>query len=282
MRFRNQPRRGRSGRFAICIETAVSSILVFGLSACGGDAGGGAERTPVAEQPAAGAPGGGDSGYAVVTVDDPGSISGTVSFSGAVPAPRNVAVSDDVEACGTLVEVQDLEVGPGGGLANAVVSLTDITRGAPLEASAVPPTLDQRGCRFSPHVVLAAVDEVVEILNNDPVMHNVHTVAFDNRAFNRSQPPAVKKIDASFQVPEKVRAKCDIHGWMSAWVVVVDHPYYAVTGSDGSFVVENVPPGTYTLEVWHEALGATTRTVMVTGGETSDASVELTQDAPRP
>jgi hypothetical protein len=125
-----------------------------------------------------------------------------------------------------------------------------------------------------------AVDQVVEILNSDPVTHNVHTVAFDNRPFNRTQPAALEKIEASFRVAEKVRVKCDIHGWMGAWIVVIDHPYHAVTGSDGGFVIGNVPAGTYTVEIWHETLGASTQTVTVTAGQAADLSIELAQPAP--
>ena len=282
MRFWNQPRRGRFGRSAVCIDSTIYALLVFGLAACGGDGGsrGGAEQTPAsAEQSAVEAPGSGGSGYSVITVENGGSISGTITLSGTVPAPRTIAITDDVEACGASVEVQDLAVGAGGGLANVVVSLTDITSGASLEVSASPPTLDQHRCRFTPHVVLVAVDEVLEIVNSDDVSHNVHTMAFDNRSFNRTQPPALEKVEATFSIAEKVGVKCDIHGWMNGWIVVIDHPYHAVTGGDGGFVIENVPPGTYTLEVWHEALGATTQTVTVAAGQTSDASVELTQSS---
>jgi hypothetical protein len=128
--------------------------------------------------------------------------------------------------------------------------------------------------------VLVPVGATLEILNSDAVSHNVHTVAFDNRPFNRTQPPSLEKIEASFDVAEKVGVKCDMHGWMNAWIVVIDHPYHAITGTDGGFMIDNVPPGTYTLEVWHEELGATTQTVTVTAGETSDASVEMTQSSP--
>ena len=278
MRYQNQLRHGLFGRSAVCIDSAILTFVILGLGACGGD-GGGEQAPATAEEPAAETPTGGDSGYSVVAVDDGGSISGTVSFLGTVPPSRTVAISDDVEACGTSIEVRDLAVGSGGGLANVVVSLTDITSGAANQASGSPPTLDQRGCRFTPHVVFVPVGADLVILNSDEVAHNVHTVAFDNRPFNRTQPPSLERLEASFDVAEKVGVKCDMHGWMNAWIVVTDHPYYAVTGMDGGFVIGNVPPGTYTVEVWHEELGATMQTVTVTAGETSDASVELTQSS---
>ena len=171
--------------------------------------------------------------------------------------------------------MQLLEVDGDGGLANAIVSLVDIEAGAALEVGASPPALDQRGCRFSPHVLIAAADAPVAILNSDPIMHNVHTLSFENRAVNRSQPPGVRKIELSFPRPEKVKVRCDVHEWMSAWIVAVDHPYHAVTSGDGSFVIENVPPGTYTLEVWHEAVGSTTRSVSVAPGETTEEALVI-------
>ena len=282
MRLWNQPRRGRFGRSAVCTKGYICALLGFGLAACGGDGGSGGDagQTPgSAAQATAEASGGGGSGYSVVDVENGGSISGTISFSGSVPAPRTVAITDDVASCGSSVEIREIEVGAGGGLANAVLSLMDITSGAALEVSATPPTLDQNGCRFVPHVVLVAVDEALEVLNSDDVSHNVHTMAFDNRSFNRTQPPALEKLEATFDVAEKVAVKCDIHGWMNGWIIVVDHPYHAVTDGDGGFVIENVPPGTYTLEVWHQTLGATTQTVTVAAGQTSDASAELTQSS---
>ena len=280
MKFENRPCRGRLGRQAVCIDSIRCTILIFGMAACGGDGGsGGSERAPAAaEQPAN--PDGGDSGYSVVVVENGGAISGTISFAGAVPAARTITITDDVDACGASIQIQDIEVGAGGGLANVVVSLTDIASGAAREETASPPALDQNGCDFNPHVVMVAVGEVLEILNSDDVSHNVHTMAFDNRSFNRTQPPALEKLEATFDVAEKVAVKCDIHGWMNGWIVVTGHPYHAVTDSYGSFVLTNIPPGTYTLEVWHEALGATTQTVTVAAGETLDASVELTQSSP--
>jgi plastocyanin len=263
----------------------ICLTLAFSLAACGGEGGetGGGEQARAAEeQPAAEAAttGGGESGYTVVAVEDGGTIRGTVSFTGTVPEPVTIEVTDDVDACGASAQTPGLEVDADGGLRNAVVSLVDITSGAAVEASASPPTVDQNRCRFSPHVILVAVDEVVEILNSDPVSHNVHTVAFDNRPFNRTQPPSLEKLEASFDIAEKVRVKCDIHGWMGAWFVVIDHPYHAITDGDGTFVIGNVPAGTYTLEIWHETLGATTQAVTVTAGQAAEVNAELTQDSP--
>ena len=259
-------------------------FTILTLAACGGGAGDADERgtssfsggdaTEAASSSQVSA-----TGYTVVEVQNGGSITGSVRFSGTIPAPRTVRVTDDFDACGATVEVSELEVDSGGGLANVVVSLMDVTSGAALSPSESPPALNQRRCRFEPHVILARAGQTVEILNSDPVTHNVHTVAFDNRTFNRTQPPSLERIEASFEVTEKVMAKCDIHGWMSAWIVVVDHPYHDITSDDGTFRIDDVPPGTYTLEIWHEALGSTRQTVAVNGGESTDVRVELAQSS---
>ncbi len=261
----------------------IGFCLAFGLPlvACGGETDGarGAEEAaaPAEEVATETAPAGG-TGYTVVEVTDGGTISGAVRFVGTVPSAQTVSVSEDAETCGESRRVQTVEVGVGQGLANAVVSLVDITRGAALETPASPPVLDQRGCRFVPHVLLAPAGAPVHILNNDPLTHNVHTVAFENRPVNRAQPKDLHQIEVTFRAAEKVKVKCDIHGWMSAWIAVVDHPYHAITAQNGAFVIGNVPPGRYTLEVWHETLGTSTQSVTVAAGETADVSVELGQD----
>jgi plastocyanin len=215
-------------------------------------------------------------GYAVVDVTNGGTIRGTVAFAGTVPPTRTITIDESTETCGESTELQPIQVGANGGLANAVVSLLDITSGA-ARVTTSPATLDQDGCRFVPHVLLASVDEAVHVLNSDPLTHNIHTAAFENRPVNRSQPAGVRKIEMTFRSPEKVRVRCDMHSWMDAWIVVVDHPYHSVTDEAGGFVLENVPPGDYTLEIWHETLGANTQPVTVSVGEATDASVEIAQ-----
>ncbi len=259
-------------------ETCLALALV--LVACGGEtdgARGAEEEAAPAEEVATEAEPAGRAGYTVVEVTDGGTIRGAVRFVGTVPSARTVSVSEDTETCGESRQVQTVEVGVGQGLANAVVSLVDITHGAALETPASPPVLDQVGCRFVPHVLLAPAGVPVHILNSDPLTHNVHTVAFENRPVNRAQPKDLHQIEVTFRAAEKVKVKCDIHGWMSAWIAVVDHPYHAITAQNGAFVIGNVPPGTYTLEVWHETLGTSTQSVTVAAGETADASVDLGQ-----
>ncbi len=164
--MRNQMRELTMDRVGLCLGFGL--LLV----ACGGETGGGGavEKEPAPAEAVATetAPAGG-SGYTVVEVTDGGTIRGTVRFVGTVPAARTVSVSEDAETCGESRQVQTVEVGVGQGLANAVVSLVDITRGAVLETPVSPPVLDQRECRFVPHVLLAPAGAPVHVLNSDPL-----------------------------------------------------------------------------------------------------------------
>jgi plastocyanin len=247
-------------------------VLVVVAAACGGEA---SESSPTRTDDAPVVAVMSDA-YMAMDLVDPGVIRGSVRFVGTVPSPRAVDVTDDAEACGTVQEVRAVQVGQGGELSNAVVSLTDIERGAALEIPATAPTLDQKGCNFVPHVLLAGAGQPVRVRNSDPLTHNVHTVAFENRSVNRTQPSGAGDMELMFPVAEKVKIQCDLHRWMSAWIVVVDHPYYAITDETGSFVLSNVPPGTYTLEIWHETLGSRTESVTVVPNDTADVRIELT------
>ncbi|MFQ5680414.1 MAG: carboxypeptidase regulatory-like domain-containing protein [Gemmatimonadota bacterium] len=267
--------------------SSSAGMLVAFLLALGGCGGGGEGRAATEQasgsEAASEEPGTNEAstpeegGYRTIEVANGGTIQGTVRFDGPAPVPEQVEVTEDAATCGEFKQVAPLRIGSRGGLADAVVSLTDIREGAPLPEAAPPPELDQRSCSFSPHVLVAPAGSPVRILNSDPIMHNVHTLSFDNRPINRSQPAGVRQIEVTFDRPEKVKARCDVHGWMSAWIVVTDHPYQAVTGPDGSFRLENVPPGTYTLEIWHEALGSSTRSVSVEPGGVTEADAVLTE-----
>lgn len=213
--------------------------------------------------------------YQAVEVKDGGSISGTVKVSGAAPAVKTIEVTKDKEVCGKsgkLVE-EALVVGPKGGVQYAVVSLTDIAKGKKWGSEKF--TFDQKNCRFNPHVLVVKAGASVEILNSDGILHNIHTFSTKNAAFNVAMPKFKKKLDKTFAAPEIIRAACDAHSWMSGWIVVSDSPYTVVTDADGNFRLENVPPGTYKVEVWHEKLGKVTKEVTVKAKEETKLGVEL-------
>lgn len=254
--------------------------LIPGVSACeSGPADGEvASRGSTADTPAVAAPASGtESGYTPTSVVDGGTLRGVVRFVGDLPSPRTVQVEGDTAVCGTTRRVRSMTTDRDGGLADAVVSLVDIHRGTSFSRGSTP-TLDQRDCRFHPQVIVSPAGGTIRVLNSDPLTHNVHTAAFDNRSVNRSQPPGSGAIELSFDTPEKIRVKCDLHPWMKAWIVVAAHPYHAVTDASGAFELSDVPPGTYTLEIWHEALGTRSRTVTAEAAATTELIFDVTAE----
>jgi hypothetical protein len=122
--------------------------------------------------------------------------------------------------------------------------------------------MDQKGCLFTPRVVVVPVGGTVDFLNSDRLLHNLHSVSKDNGSFNRTQPRG-RTIPITFSKPEMVAVTCELHSWMKSWVVVAEHPFYAVTDSAGAFRLPNVPPGKYKVRMWQEALGNVSRDVVV-------------------
>jgi plastocyanin len=128
--------------------------------------------------------------------------------------------------------------------------------------------IDQEGCRYAPHVLALGAGETLTVRNSDPVLHNVNATPTTNRGFNRSQPQANMTFQTSFpQAEVMIPVRCDVHGWMEAFIGVTNHPYHAVTSTDGAFTLDRLPPGTYTVEAWHERYGTVTQQVEVVSGE---------------
>jgi plastocyanin len=206
-------------------------------------------------------------------VKDGGSISGTVKFKGTAPAPKKLEVSKDKEVCGKSPKVDQSLVVNNGNLANAVVTITDIKTGKKIDAKKV--TLDQKGCEYQPHVLAFPVGTTVEILNPDGILHNVHSYSKANSPFNMAQPKFKKTLDVKIDKPEAIEVKCDVHAWMHGWLVATESPYVAVTDNSGNFKLTDVPPGSYTVEVWHEKLGKNTQKVSVKAKEDAKVSFEV-------
>ena len=216
-------------------------------------------------------------GYEEVNVSNGGTISGVIRLRGEVPAPKTIEITKDKEVCGTHERISEaLLVSPDKGIRYAVVSLTNVKKGKKAEKAAV--ELDQRGCSFNPHVVVIPAGGTLDILNNDGILHNIHTHSTVNPSINKAQPKFKKKLSEKFEKPEIIKLACDAHAWMNGWIVVAAHPYYTVTDQNGGFKLENVPPGTYTLEVWHESLGKVTREVTVKPLEGTQVPVEMAKN----
>jgi plastocyanin len=195
-------------------------------------------------------------------------IKGTVQYVGAAIEPKKLPVTVDQFVCGKEKDAEELSLSPQRGVRNAVVSLASPPPDAQWRFSTVPVFLDQRQCVFIPRVTLVPAGGTVEFLNSDRLLHNIHSVSRANAVFNRTQPKG-RTIPITFTKPEIVRISCDLHGWMRAWIVVMEHPFHAVTGAAGEFALNNVPPGKYTLNVWHETLGTVTKDVTVAEGDVS-------------
>jgi plastocyanin len=197
-----------------------------------------------------------------------GSISGTVVFRGAKPARQ--AISMEAEAgCAALhkgkpVYDEAVVTGKNGALANAFVYIQSGLEGKKFEPTAETANINQSGCMFAPRVLGVRAGETINLKNSDPVSHNIHPVPQNNREWNEQQSPGTPDVQHRFGRPEvMIPVKCNVHSWMRAWIGVVDHPYFAVTGADGAFSLKNVPPGDYTISVWHEKLGEQKQQVKV-------------------
>lgn len=206
-------------------------------------------------------------------VKDGGTISGTVRFKGNAPAPKKLDVGKDREVCDKTPKLDQSLVVKDGNLVNAVVTLTDIKKGKKIELKKV--TLDQNGCEYQPHVLAFPAGSTVEVLNPDGVLHNVHSYSKVNSPFNMAQPKFKKTLQVKIDKPEAVNVKCDVHAWMSGWLVATENPYFAVTDGSGSFKLTDVPAGTYTVEVWHETLGKSTQKVTVKAKEEAKVNFEI-------
>ncbi len=217
--------------------------------------------------------------YQTIDVSNGGSIVGEVKIIGAVPTPKRMKVDKDMSPCANKPKFsEDLLVSKKNkGIKNVVVSIANISKGKKHELPATNPQLDQRGCVFSPHVQIIPTEVTLEILNNDGILHNVHTYCIKNPSFNKAQPKFKKKMTAVFKFPEMIKVACDAHRWMSAWIVVAEHPYYALTAADGSFKMSDIPPGTYQLQYWHEKLGKVTKEITVKPGEKTVVNMEYKQ-----
>jgi plastocyanin len=204
--------------------------------------------------------------YRVVKVTDGGTITGQVSYAGVAPKPKPIAVTKDKDVCAAQPHFDNsLEIGPGGGIANAVVFIANISQGAPAAPTTV--TMDQKGCQYIPRVLAFPAGSTVDVLNSDGILHNIHTYSTLNSPVNYAQPGFKKELQIKVDHPELVKVTCDAHDWMEGWWYAFGNPYFARTGSDGRFTIKAVPPGHYTLTVWQEKLGTQSQQITVGAGQ---------------
>ena len=232
-----------------------------------------------AEQTAPAATGTGAAGAAAApaaaapVVADAATLSGMVKFEGTAPKEPTIQMSADPYCMsqhpgGQGAQDEEVVVGPGGELANVFVYVKNAPTGAPPPST--PALLEQKGCRYYPHVSAVMVGQPLEIKNDDATLHNVHAMPAVNSQFNEGQPVqgmvSTRKFDKVEMTP--FRIKCDVHGWMKSYMAVMPSPYFAVSQTNGTFSIPNLPPGNYTIVAWHEKYGQQEQQVTVGPKET--------------
>ena len=208
-------------------------------------------------------------------------IIGTVTLKGTPPKEKDITPVMSDANCSklhtTVPTTHFYVVGPKGELADVIVSLEGIS-GKSTGASAPPVTLDQKGCEYVPSIFAVQTGQKIIVRNSDPVLHNVHDIPGEgsgNAEKNEAQLPNGPDLSFSFSKPESfLKFKCDVHQWMFAWCSIFDHPYFAVSGKDGTFKIANVPPGKYKIQAAHRKAGTVTQEVEVKEGE--PAKVDFT------
>jgi hypothetical protein len=245
----------------------LSVTLAASLVACGG----GGEGTSTTSAPAATPAADGQR----VDAATAGNVRGTVTLNGTAPKNEAIRMNADpvcVKEAQGPQQQETFTVGSDGKtLGNVFVYVKDGLGNYVFDPPSGSVTLDQRGCRYRPHVFGVRVNQPFDIVNSDPTLHNIHALPKANQEFNTGQPIQGMKTNHTFTAPEvMVPFKCDVHGWMNAYAGVLPHPYFAVTTDNGSFELKGLPPGTYTVEAWHERLGASTQSVTLAASETKE------------
>jgi plastocyanin len=253
----------------------LSAIMIVTLISCGGSGGGGGEKSSAeAQKPA-------EQQATQMSADMTAAITGTVHFQGEAP-PRKPLDQD--RECRALHDQQflsqDVVVNDNGTLKWVFVYVKSGLGDRKFPTPSQPVEFDQHGCRYEPHVFGIQTGQTLKIVNSDPLLHNIHALPKKNRPFNFGMPNKGDVREQSFKVPEvMVRIKCDVHSWMSAYCGVLDNPYFSVTRDDGTFSIENLPPGQYVIEAWHETYGTQTQTVTVGDNETKVADFTFGKSA---
>ncbi|MEA3141049.1 MAG: hypothetical protein QOK23_3218 [Gammaproteobacteria bacterium] len=218
-----------------------------------------------------------EASYEVVTVTNGGSIDGYITLSGNTPSAGAVKITKNQDYCGTSIADPTYIVGSNGGLSNVVVYLKDIKKGKAPSADAL--SLVSEDCMMRPRVQGAMTGGRITMSSNDAILHNVHSLKADTNAtiYNVALPFAGVSVTKSLpDSPGLIKVKCDAQEWMQAWILQLEHPYYATTGADGHFVIKDIPPGNYTLVAWHEAAGEASASIDVTPGHKVEPTMTFT------
>ncbi len=191
----------------------------------------------------------------VIDATTVGGIQGVVSFAGTPPSAAKIPVASFSE-CGNPSGIDTDILIQNGKVKNAFVAITKGLENYRFEKTSEEVMIDQRHCLYEPRVIGLQVGQTLVVKNSDPALHNIHAQPLQSRGFNVGMPRQASDIRKTFEVPEvMIPLRCDVHPWMRAYAGILPHPYFSVTGDDGSFRLKNVPPGDYIVTVWHEKLG---------------------------
>lgn len=208
-------------------------------------------------------------------------VQGRVKLSGLPKDHVPIPIYRDSDYCGETIPSETAAVDPSTkGFGHAIVSLVGVERGKPLIPRESPLILEieSKKCRFSPHVSAATVGTTLEIRNLDPILHNLHVrrdTRFGPTVMNVTQPAGTRSVQKPFSETGFLDVRCDVHAFMSAFIHIFDHPYFATTDPTGSFAMTKVPPGLYKLQIWHEQFGTRERTINVAPGEHVTVEMEI-------
>lgn len=214
--------------------------------------------------------------YDEIAVANGGAVKGTVRFSGNPPKLAPPAVTKFKEVC-QGVPNESLVTGPGQGIRYAIVTLEGVAKGRPIEREVVH-EIDNVKCRFAPHAIVAEMGQFIVFKNSDPILHTAHALfpGGDQPQFNVGLYPG-RVSRKPLTTPGIVKIICEVHPWMSAYVAVSDHPYHAVTDIYGEYLIQDVPPGVYRLQLWHESLGVQEKNIEVKAAATVQVDFNMSQ-----
>ncbi len=254
---------------------SVLIIAVIAITACGGGTPAPAATT---------APAGGTQAPPATGVDaaTAATISGKVNFSGTAPTLKKIAMDAEPTCASKYTEgpfAENVLVNKDNNtLRNVLVYVKEGLGGKAFPVPQQSVTLDQNGCRYIPHVLGLQAGQNFVVKNSDGILHNIHPKPKVNKEFNISQPRVMETTRTFEKAEVTIGVFCEVHGWMNGYIGVFDHPFFAVTGTDGTFSIKGLPPGDYTIEAWHEEYGAQTQKVTLAAKDTKQ--VEFTYKSP--
>jgi plastocyanin len=200
-------------------------------------------------------------------------VKGVVHIEGTIPKPKTISMAADPSCAKqhpSPVLAQDVMADAKGDLQNVVVFIAEGLPDQTFTTPSEPAVINQKGCLYEPHVLALQANQPLHVVNGDSTSHNIHPTPANNREWNKAEPPGASVDEAFAREEIAIPVKCNIHPWMRSYVAVFKHPFFAVTGKDGSFDLSNLPPGTYTLKAWHEKFGTATQTVTIGANDTKE------------